>query len=100
MTIEEKNQQEWDRLCDKYPIDLSNDLQCWLWCKGRGDDIKYWVDIENKNPKETLYKYCSQDIFDFDNLITNKLKELGFIWHVEERSLVALRRAKAVRSNL
>lgn len=79
MTIEEKNQQEWDRLCEKYPIDLNDNLQCWLWCKGKEDAIKYWVGIIDKNSKDILFKYCAQDVFDFDNLIINKLKELDFM---------------------
>ena len=47
----EPQEKEWNRITNKYPRDLTCDIQCWLWCVGKNNNTKYFVDIFNQITK-------------------------------------------------
>lgn len=34
----EPQEKEWNRITNKYPRDLTCDIQCWLWCVGKNNN--------------------------------------------------------------
>lgn len=75
----EPQEKEWNRITNKYPRDLTCDIQCWLWCVGKNNNTKYFIDIFNQITKTSLFRYSSHNIFDIDGVILNKLKEYELV---------------------
>lgn len=75
----DQQEKEWNRIVDKYPVDITNEIQCWLWCIGKNNSTRYFVDIFNRLTKASLFRYSSCDVFDIDNLIMNELNKYELV---------------------